>query len=131
MASVYISIFGFVLVTADSVLFFYRFTQKDKLLWMHTAYFLAFFISSIVSLAQTNYTDYMESLKSVPPSTAICTANGYLNECLLAEQYLEYRGHYISFFVVFLLFFIGYTVAYHYAVLKVQPYVPEEREKEA
>lgn len=51
MCSLYISIFGFVLVTANTVLFFYRFTQKDKILYIHVGYFLAFFISSIVALA--------------------------------------------------------------------------------
>ncbi len=65
MASIYISIFGFVLVTANTVLFFYRFTQKDKLLYIHIIYFLTFFISSLVALASKSYKDHMDAISSL------------------------------------------------------------------
>lgn len=125
MASVYISIFGFVLVTANSMILFHRFTQKAKLLWIHVIFFLTFFISSIVTLTNSTYDDHMDHLGTLTYSSAVCSLNGYVNECLLARSYKEYRGHYVSFLVVFTLFFLGYTAVYHYAVLKVLSLIPE------
>jgi hypothetical protein len=125
MASIYISIFGFVLVTANTVLFFYRFTQKSKLLYIHIIYFLAFFISTIVALASKSYSDHMKAISLLGMTAAQCTANGYLNECLLSSSYFSFRGSYTSFFIVFTIFFVQYVIAYHYAVTKVLPFVAE------
>jgi hypothetical protein len=130
MCSVYISIFGFVMVTADTIIFFYRFTQKDKLLYMHVVYFLTFFISSLVSIANSTYKDYMTTLSTRSMSDSLCTVNGYLNECSLSLPFLSYRHNYITFFVVFFIFLLGYVIVYHYAVTKVLPFVKEEKEKD-
>lgn len=130
MAGLYISIFGFVLVVADTIIFFVRFTQKAKLLYMHIVYLLTFFISSLVAIANSSYNDRMNAFSTLPLTNSACTISGYLNECYLSLSYSSYRGNYISFFVVFLLFFIGYVIVYHYAVTKVLPLVKEEEKKE-
>lgn len=70
----------------------------------------------------------MEEMKQTVLSSANCLTNGYLNECFLAEKYLTYRSYFVSFFIVFLLFFVGYVIVYHYAVKMVLPFVVEEKE---
>ena len=124
LASLYISIMGFIIVAADTVIFFCKFTQKDKMIYFHLCYFLCIFVSGIVAL--TNY-DYLDRMTLLEVSTgAACTANGYLNECLLAGSFISYRGNFMSFYIVFILFFLIYTLVYHFAVLKV---LPRERGK--
>jgi len=120
---------GFVVTFANTIIFFYRFSQKDKLLAIHLIYFLLFFITGIVALTDYGYLDRMESLQSAYGSSA-CTANGYLNECYLSSSFLAYRNYFVSFFIVFLIFFLAYAIAYHYAVLKVLPLEPQPSKKE-
>jgi hypothetical protein len=119
---------GFVVVAADTLLFFHKFTQKPKVLYFHIFYFLLFFICAVVALADSNYLNYMSQLLAIPSNSAPCTSNGYLNECYLAPSFLSYRSNYVAFFIVFLIFFIAYASVYHYAVLKVLP-LAEEQER--
>lgn len=50
MAATYISIFGFVIVVANTIVFFTDFSQKERILWLHIVFYLAMFISGIVAL---------------------------------------------------------------------------------
>lgn len=111
---------GFVVVLADTLLFFCKFSQKDKVLVFHLLFLLLLLTTGIVALSDSQYLDRMELLRTYP-SAALCTANGYLDECLLAPSFLAYRGSFISFFVVYLVFFCGYAAVYHYSVVRVLP----------
>lgn len=51
MATTYISIFGFVIVVANTIVFFTEFSQKERILWIHIIFYLSMFISGIVALA--------------------------------------------------------------------------------
>jgi hypothetical protein len=59
MCLVYLSIFGLVISVSDTVLFFYKFSQKDKILWFQVIYFLVFLIAGIIALADKDYLSYM------------------------------------------------------------------------
>jgi hypothetical protein len=51
MATTYMSIFGLVIVIADTAVHFTKFSQKERILWLHIGFYLAFFICGIVALA--------------------------------------------------------------------------------
>jgi hypothetical protein len=78
MATLYISIIGFVIVTADTILFFYRFSQKPKILWFHLAFFISFFICGIVNLSDSDYKDAMTIRSTLALSNAACIAPPYI-----------------------------------------------------
>lgn len=122
MCTLYLSIFGFVVCVIDTIIFFYKFTQKDKMLVFHIIYFLMLFISGMVTLVDPVFEQHMTSLVGVSYLSPLCTAGPYLFECLLAPSYLSYRSNVVSFFIVFCIFFTLYTVLYHYAVKKLLPY---------
>ena len=50
MAITYMSIFGLVIVESDTVVHFTKFTQKERLVWLHGAFYLAMLICGIVAL---------------------------------------------------------------------------------
>ena len=120
LASLYIAIMGFVLVAANTVIFFCKFTQKDKMLYFHICYFLCILISGIIALTNYDYLDHMTLMQSTG-SGAACTNNGYLDECLLSTSFISYRNNFVGFFIVFLIFFILFTLLYHFSVLKILP----------
>lgn len=45
------SIFGLVIVLADTIVYFTKFTQKERLVWLHAAFYLAMLVCGIVALA--------------------------------------------------------------------------------
>ena len=51
MATLYLSIFGMVIVTANTIVLFMKFLSRGKLIWIHILYFLSIFICGIVALA--------------------------------------------------------------------------------
>ena len=53
---------GFVVVLADTILFFYKFSQKDKMLALHLVYFLLLFITGIIALTDYDYLNKMKML---------------------------------------------------------------------
>lgn len=120
MTCLYVAMIGFVVVFANTIVFFLKFSQKDKLLAVHIIFFLLFFITGLVALTDYGYLDRMKTLQSAYGSSA-CTANGYLNECYLSSSFLAYRNNFVSFFIVFIVFFLMYAAVYHYAVMKVLP----------
>jgi hypothetical protein len=77
MCLLYLSIFGFVVSLSDTVLFFYKFSQKDKIIWFQVIYFLAFFISGMVALSDKDYQARMVSLKGLSVLSSSCS--GALN----------------------------------------------------
>lgn len=77
MALLYLSIFGFVITIADTVLLFFKFTQKDKLLWFHVAYYLAFLVCGCVALSDKDYNSYMNSLSGKPITDPACVAGAF------------------------------------------------------
>jgi hypothetical protein len=79
MACLYISIIGFVITVADTVLFFYKFTQKDKVLWFHLVYFLMFFITGLVAIAPKDYTSGLKDLNGIVPGSPVCLVNGFVD----------------------------------------------------
>ena len=129
MTCLYIAMIGFVVVLANSIIFFFRFSQKDKLLAVHILFFLLFFITGIVALTDYSYLDRMEALE-LAYGTSACTVNGYLNECYLSTAFLAYRNYFVSFFIVFMIFFLLYAAVYHYAVLKVLPFETKQEMKD-
>jgi hypothetical protein len=64
MAALYFSIFGLVIVVADTILFFFKFSQKNKLIWFHVGYYIAIFIVVIVAVSNKDYNAYMAVLKA-------------------------------------------------------------------
>ena len=77
LASLYIAIMGFVVVSVDTAVFFCKFTQKDKILCFHICYFICIFVSGIVALTQYDYLDRMTIQSTM--TGASCTSNGYLD----------------------------------------------------
>jgi hypothetical protein len=55
MAALYFSIFGLVIAIADAILLFFKFSQKNKLIWFHVLYYIAFFICGITAMTNKNY----------------------------------------------------------------------------
>lgn len=51
MAITYLAIFGFIIVVADTIVFFTQFSQKERIIWIHLIFYLAMFICGIVALA--------------------------------------------------------------------------------
>lgn len=51
MGTLYLSIFGMVIVTADTVVLFIKFISRGKLLFLHIFFFLSILICGIVALA--------------------------------------------------------------------------------
>jgi len=49
MALLYVSIIGFVIVIANTVVFQFQFSQKTKVIYMHVPYFLIFMMIGIVN----------------------------------------------------------------------------------
>jgi hypothetical protein len=72
-ALLYLSIFGFVIAIADTILLFFKFTQKAKLLWFHVGYYLAFLICGCVALTNKDYNSYMNGLSGQPLVSPACT----------------------------------------------------------
>ena len=125
LASLYITIMGFVLVGANTIIFFYKFSQKDKILIFHICYFLTILISGIVALTDYDYLDKMTLLQTT--TGAACSANGYINECLLSKAFIDYRGNFIMFFIIFLIGIVLFATAYHIGVLKMEEWADLER----
>lgn len=62
MAITYMSIFGLVIVLADTIVHFTKFTQKERLIWLHGAFYLAMLICGIVALVGgADYKSRMDS----------------------------------------------------------------------
>ena len=78
LASLYIAIMGFVIVAANTIIFYCKFTQKDKMLYFHICYFICIFVSGIVALTNYDYLDRMTLMQDTV-SGATCTVNGYLD----------------------------------------------------
>ena len=56
MAITYSTIFGLVIVIANTAVHFTEFTQKERMIWIHGAFYLVMFICGIVALAgQSEY----------------------------------------------------------------------------
>ena len=54
MATLYLTTFGMIISIADSVIYFTKMWQKDKLVVLNGVYFLVFFITGIVAIAGTS-----------------------------------------------------------------------------
>lgn len=87
MALLYLSIFGLVITIADTILLFFKFTQKGKLLWFHLGYYLAFLICGCVALSNKDYKSYMSALNGHVITDPVCLAATFVLECLLAPNY--------------------------------------------
>ena len=122
MAALYFSIFGFVICCTNTILFFFKFTQKDKLVWFHGAYFLGFFICGIKALTNQSYNDYMKLMSEGNYSSSACALLPLPQECQLSSVYLAYKADFTSFYISFIIFFVLYSVIYHYSVLKLLPF---------
>ena len=60
LATLYLSIFGMVIVIANTIVLFMKFLSRGKLFWIHIFYYLAILIAGIVALAST--TEYEQSM---------------------------------------------------------------------
>ncbi len=122
MTALYFSIFGLVIAIADTTLFFFKFSQKNKLIWFHAGYYLAIFIVIIVAVSNKDYNSYLEALKGKSLASSACTNAAFALECMVASPYFEYRSNFITFFIVFSVFFAIFTATYHYYVLYIVPF---------
>lgn len=73
MALLYLSIFGLVITIANTILLFFKFTQKEKLLWFHVGYYLAFLICGCIALSNKDYKSYMNGLSGKLLTDPACT----------------------------------------------------------
>jgi hypothetical protein len=122
MALLYLSIFGLVIAMADTILLFFKFTQKGKLLWFHLAYYLAFLICGCVALSNKNYNSYMQNLNGRGLADPVCVAAAFPLECSLAPTYIQYRSTVVTFFIVFNIFFVLFAALYHYTATILLPF---------
>lgn len=122
MSTLYFAIFGFVVSVSNTILFFYKFTQKDKILWFNLAFFLCIFISGIVALSDKSYHLYMVGLIGHSIPEAVCMVAPYYFECSLASTYLAYHSNVVVFFIIFIIFFAIYIAVYHISVVKFLPF---------
>lgn len=125
MALLYLSIFGFVIAIADTILLFFKFTQKDKLLWFHLGYYLVLLICGCVALSNKDYNSYMNSLNGKPLTDPACTAGAFLLECSLVPSYLSYHSTVTTFFITFNILFVIFAALYHYASTILIPFETE------
>jgi hypothetical protein len=130
MALLYLSIFGFVIVIADTILLFVKFTQKEKLLWFHLAYYIGFLICGYMTLSKKDYKDYMGALNGRLITDPACLAASFLLECYLAPEYLSFDKTVTIFFIVFNILFVGYAALYHYAAAILIPFETEATKPE-
>lgn len=57
------SIFGLVIVVANTAVHFTDFSQKERVLWIHLVFYLSFFICGLVALVGgSDYLNYMLGL---------------------------------------------------------------------
>jgi hypothetical protein len=125
MALLYLSIFGLVIAVADTILLFFKFTQKEKLLWFHLAYYLAFLTCGSVALANKDYKDYMSNLNGRVITDPLCLAASFLLECTLAPEYLSFNTTVTTFFIVFNILFVAFGALYHYTAATLIPFETE------
>ncbi len=125
MALLYLSIFGLVIAIADTTLLFFKFTQKEKLVWFHVAYYLAFLICGCVALTNKDYKSYMNGLNGQLITSPACLAGAFLLECNLVESYLSYNSTVTIFFIIFNIFFVAFAALYHYAAAILMPFETE------
>jgi hypothetical protein len=65
MALTYLAILGFMIVVSNTAVYFTSFTQKERMIWLHVIFYLAFFICGIVALAQQpDYSAHMTGLST-------------------------------------------------------------------
>jgi hypothetical protein len=63
-----------VIVVSNTAVHFTPFTQKERLIWIHISFYLAFFICGIVALAQQpDYAGHMVSLSIQTINTSAST----------------------------------------------------------
>ena len=67
MATTYMAIFGLVIVVLDTAVHFTKFSQKERILWIHIIFYLAFFICGIVALAGGS--EYLASMIALTTSS--------------------------------------------------------------
>ena len=118
MATLYFAIIGFVIIVADTILLFAKFSQKDKMVWFHGGYFIGFFICGMVAVTNINYTNYMKSLNALNPTSPTCLSMPIPLECSFSSYYLSYQSKLTTFFIVYVIFFVAYAALYHFTVVK-------------
>ena len=78
-------------MVANTIVFFGKFSQKDKLLWIHIIFFLLVLVSGCITLTDYDYQNYMDTLVGKNVSDAACTSSGYVNECSIVSQFRDYH----------------------------------------
>jgi hypothetical protein len=78
MGALYLSIIGFVINLADTIIFMVEFSQKDKIVYFHGVFFLAFFICGIVAVSNPAYDELMSSLSVLNSVSVDCLSRTYI-----------------------------------------------------
>lgn len=106
------------MLLSNTIVFFAKLSEKDKIVWMHVAYFLAFLICGMLVVFNGDYTSRMSALTLLDSMGADCLAMSYPKECLISPKYLVFQSQMTLFFIGYSIIFCVYSVIYHFSVIK-------------